>query len=106
MAKMGILKFAMHMRPHFGQNFLPKFPDSQDFMKCSCRSDFQYWDVTQTKQQDDKRSTAMDAKRKEKLDALIKKAETWPTKGVFVDVYSKNESGEEEKETVDTCLHI
>ena len=34
MAKMGILKFVMHMRPHFGQNFLPKFLDSRDFVKC------------------------------------------------------------------------
>ena len=31
---MGILKFVMHTLPHFGQSFLPEFPDSLDFAKC------------------------------------------------------------------------
>jgi hypothetical protein len=42
----------------------------------------------------------------EVLHALVKEAKTWPTKGVFAEVFIKTESGEEEKEIVDICQHI
>jgi hypothetical protein len=41
----------------------------------------------------------------ERLNARLKENETWPVKGVFVDVYVKTDSGEE-KEIVDISLHI
>ena len=42
----------------------------------------------------------------QQLESQLEQCKTWPTKGVFVDVCFVNESGREEKEHVDICLHI
>jgi hypothetical protein len=41
----------------------------------------------------------------ERVNARLKENETWPVKGVFVEVYVKTDS-REEKEIVDISLHI
>lgn len=48
----------------------------------------------------------MDAARKERLDALLKQSETWPTKEIFIEVYTQNQAGVQVKTIVDICGHI
>jgi hypothetical protein len=38
--------------------------------------------------------------------SLLEAASTWPTEGVFINVYFKNESGEEVSKRVDICTSI